>query len=214
MPSNINQSALDDVREQMNKLFKNMFVFTNEDMQLYDACFSNVFSGGITFSYMTATFYAQFAGEILVGMLSSNPFRRFLTTALDEEAKREGRGKYWHESMATKRFGLPGVDYTADMEDLKSMMNTSYMKIESLSNWYGTDERVRPLLPEQQGDPRYQAGHHGVPVPDPSLRLRPAVRRGDHGVRRHRGRPDQRGRRRRKQAISEKGPCIHRPKRI
>lgn len=140
MPSNINQSALDDVREQMNKLFKNMFVFTNEDMQLYDACFSNVFSGGITFSYMTATFYAQFAGEILVGMLSSNPFRRFLTTALDEEAKREGRGKYWHESMATKRFGLPGVDYTADMEDLKSMMNTSYMKIESLSNWYGTDE--------------------------------------------------------------------------
>ncbi len=140
MPSNINQSALDDVREQMNKLFKNMFVFTNEDMQMYDACFSNVFSGGITFSYMTATFYAQFAGEILVGMLSSNPFRRFLTTALDEEAKREGRGKYWHESMATKRFGLPGVDYTADMEDLKSMMNTSYMKIESLSNWYGTDE--------------------------------------------------------------------------
>ena len=140
MPSNINQSALDDVREQMNKLFKNMFVLTNEDMQLYDACFSNVFSGGITFSYMTATFYAQFAGEILVGMLSSNPFRRFLTTALDEEAKREGRGKYWHESMATKRFGLPGVDYTADMEDLKSMMNTSYMKIESLSNWYGTDE--------------------------------------------------------------------------
>ncbi len=137
---NIDKKSLDDVRDQINKLFKNMFVFDDEDMKMYDACFANVFGGGMTFSYMTATFYAQFAAEILVGMLSSNPFRRFLTNALDEEAKRSERGKYWHESMAVKRFGLPGVDYTADMEDLKGMMNTSYMKIESLSNWYGTAE--------------------------------------------------------------------------
>ena len=141
MPNEGNAAAvIENARQQLNALFGNMFQFDEADMQKYDACFRNVFGGGVTFSYMSATFYAQFAGEILVGALASNPFRRFLEAALDEEAAREERGTYWEASMPLKRFGLPDYDYTADMADMTAMMNDSYLKLASLNEWYGTPD--------------------------------------------------------------------------
>lgn len=121
-------------------LLGNMFQFTDSDMDMYDKCYRDVFGGGLNFSYMSATFFAQFASEILVGALSSNPFRRFISSALDQEAMREGPGEYWNESMAVARFGRPGVNYSTDVKDVVAMMNDSYLKILGLNEWYGTEE--------------------------------------------------------------------------
>lgn len=124
---------------EFNKLFGNMFQFGEEDKATYEVCYQDVFGEGVTFSYMSATFFAQFAAEILIGMLSSNPFRRFVEHELDEEAKVVPGWKYWEPSMEAKRFGLPDKDYTADTEALLGMMNESYVKIMSLNNWFATD---------------------------------------------------------------------------
>lgn len=138
MSDNTNQ-ILANAKDSLNTLFTNMFQLDDGDMAVYDACYSAVFSEGVNFSYMSATFYAQFAAEILVGALASNPFRRFITKALDDEKMRLGPGEYWEPSMLVKRFGLDGVDYTKDIEALTAMMNDSYIKIMALNNWYGTD---------------------------------------------------------------------------
>ncbi len=58
-------SILDNSREQFNVLLGNMFQFDDADMQMYDACYRNVFGQGVNFSYMSTTFFAQFATEIL-----------------------------------------------------------------------------------------------------------------------------------------------------
>lgn len=139
MENNRNEMAaiLEDARGQFNVLLGNMFQFDDDDMAKYDECYKRVFRDGITFSYMSATFFAQFAAEILIAGLTSNPFRRFITAALDAEAGREGPTEYWHESMHELRFGLPGVDYTQANGELLQMMNDSYMKILSMNEWYG-----------------------------------------------------------------------------
>lgn len=131
---------LANAKEQLSILVGNMFQITDEDMAGYDACYADVFKDGISFSFMSATFYAQFAAEILVGCLSSNPFRKFLIQAIEAERTRTEPGEYWQEDMKDLRFGIEGRDYASDMADLTDMMNTSYTKVMSLNNWYGTKE--------------------------------------------------------------------------
>ncbi len=130
-------SILDNSREQFNVLLGNMFQFDDADMQMYDACYRNVFGQGVNFSYMSTTFFAQFATEILIAGLTSNPFRRFVVDALADEAASSG-GPYWDESMNELRFGIPGMDYSQSIRELMAMMNDSYMKILSMNDWYGT----------------------------------------------------------------------------
>lgn len=131
---------LANAKEQLSILVGNMFQITDEDMAGYDACYADVFKDGISFSFMSATFYAQFAAEILVGCLSSNPFRKFLIQAIEAERTRTEPGEYWQENMKDLRFGIEGRDYASDIADLTDMMNTSYTKVMSLNNWYGTKE--------------------------------------------------------------------------
>lgn len=126
-------------REQFNILLGNMFTFDDSDMEKYDVCYRAVFGNGVTFSYMSSTFFAQFATEILIAGLTSNPFRRFIIAALDDEAGKD-TVEYWQADMATLRFGLPGIDYRQAMSELMLMMNDSYMKILSLNEWYGTTD--------------------------------------------------------------------------
>ncbi len=133
-------NILQNAKEQLNILFGNMIPITDTDMEAYDKCFTDVFRNGITFSYMSSTFFAQFASEILVGALSSNPFRKFLSLALEQERGRTEPGEYWDETMETLRFGLPGVDDAPGVADVMSMMNTSYVKIMALNEWYGTPD--------------------------------------------------------------------------
>lgn len=126
--------------EQFNQLFGNMFTFTEEDMPAYDACYEDVFSRGITISFMSAVFYAQFSAELVVGLLASNPLRKYMIQELDKEKERtEDTMKYWHESMNEKRFGLEGIDYTQDTQDLMEMANVSYIKAAALNDWFGTE---------------------------------------------------------------------------
>lgn len=132
-------SILSNSREQFNVLLGNMFRFDDADMEMYDACYRNVFGQGVNFSYMSTTFFAQFATEILIAGLTSNPFRRFVIDALTDEATSSG-GPYWDESMNELRFGLPGMDYSQSIRELMGMMNDSYMKILSMNDWYGTDD--------------------------------------------------------------------------
>lgn len=131
----------ENAKEQYNKLFENMFVFNDADMAHYNTCFSDVFKKGINFSFMSATFYAQFSAELLVGSLASNPLRKKLVQAIDEEkAVIEEPITYWDESMNENRFGIIGRDYKNDIKDLFGMMNISYDKIKSLSTWFGNPE--------------------------------------------------------------------------
>lgn len=126
--------------EQFNQLFGNMFTFTEEDMSAYDACYEDVFSRGITTSFMSAVFYAQFSAELVVGLLASNPLRKYMIQELDKEKERpEDSMKYWHESMEEKRFGREGIDYTQDTQDLMEMANVSYIKAAALNDWFGTE---------------------------------------------------------------------------
>ena len=128
-------------REQFNILLGKMFQFSSEDMSTYNQCYSDVFSQGINTSYMSATFFAQFTAEILVGLLSSNPFRKFLVAALDsEKADCANEMVYWEPSMQQNRFGIPGRSYENDIRDLYAMMNATYNKIASLNDWFGTEE--------------------------------------------------------------------------
>ncbi len=131
----------ENAKEQFNILFENMFEFDDADMAGYDTCYADVFKKGITFSYMSVTFFAQFSAELLVGMLASAPLRKMLVKALDEEKADINKPfEYWDESMLDKRLGIPGRDYQKDIKDLYDMMNTTYIKIKSLSDWFGTDE--------------------------------------------------------------------------
>lgn len=131
----------EDTRKQFNILFGNMFTFATEDMDGYMQCYEDVFSQGINFSFMSSTFYAQFSAEILLGMLTSNPFRKYLIQMLDEE-KNDVKTpmKYWDESMEEARFGIRNRDYQKDTADILAMMNGSYNKITSLNEWFGTSE--------------------------------------------------------------------------
>lgn len=136
-PKQITENA----KEQFNILFENMFEFDDADMTNYNECFANVFKKGVNFSFMSVTFYAQFSAELLVGLLASNPLRKQLVQALDDEkAAIETPVEYWDESMNENRFGIVGKDYKNDMKDLYGMMNVSYNKIKSLSDWFGTAE--------------------------------------------------------------------------
>ena len=136
----------ENAKEQFNILFGNMFEFNDADMAGYDTCYADVFKKGINFSYMSATFFAQFSAELLVGMLASVPLRKMLVQALDEEKADINKAfEYWDESMLDKRFGIPCRDYQEDIKDLYGMMNTTYIKIKSLSNWFGTDEGQKEL---------------------------------------------------------------------
>jgi len=130
-----------DAKNQFNILFNNMFAFEDDDMGQYDACYSNVFSNGVNMSYMSLVFYAQFSAEILVGLLASNPFRKFLVESIENEKNRsEADMQYWHESMNQKRFGIEGYDYTQDAAELMAMANESYVKVAALNDWFGTEE--------------------------------------------------------------------------
>lgn len=134
-------AILSNSREQFNILMGNMFQFDEADMAMYDTCYRNVFGKGVNFSYMSTTFFAQFATEILIAGLTSNPFRRFVIDALTDEAARpDGPYTYWDESMNGLRFGLPGFDYRQAIQELMGLMNDSYMKILSMNDWYGTDD--------------------------------------------------------------------------
>lgn len=135
------RALAENTRKQFNILFKNMLEFAEEDMAGYNKCYEDVFKGGANISYMSATFYAQFSAEILIGLLASNPFRKFLIVALDTEKMDVDKPmQYWEDSMTQNRFGIAGRDYTDDMRDLYAMMNMSYNKIEALSEWFGTEE--------------------------------------------------------------------------
>lgn len=136
-------TILSDAKEHFNELFSNMLKFTDSDMEMYDKCYRNVFGQGMpSFSFMSSTFYAQFAPELLIGILSSNPLRRFIVDALDNEAKYTGEATYWNSTMPERRFGIPGRDYTQDMNDIVFMMQDSYGKISALNKWYGLPEGV------------------------------------------------------------------------
>ena len=138
----MNKLALES-KENFNVLFGNMFKFDDEDMAYYSPCYESVFKDGVTISYMSSTFFAQFSAEILFGMIASNPFRKFLIHALDEEKVITAKRDYWNESMNELRFGIAGKDYTNDTAELMAMMNTSYNKISSLNQWFGTDEGMK-----------------------------------------------------------------------
>ena len=131
---------LRNAKDQLNILLGNMFTFDDDDMANYDKCYSDVFRNGINFSYMSSTFYAQYAAEIMMAALSSNPFRKFIMAAIEAERTRTEPGEYWHPSMSELRLGLPGKDYTRDVSDIVGMMNVSYVKLTSLNEWYGTDD--------------------------------------------------------------------------
>lgn len=131
----------ENAKEQFNILLGNMFEFDDADMAGYDTCFADVFKKGINFSYMSATFFAQFSAELLVGMLASAPLRKMLVQALDEEKADISKPfEYWDESMYDKRFGIVGKDYAEDIKELYSLMNTSYIKIISLNHWFSTPD--------------------------------------------------------------------------
>ena len=130
---------LANAKEQLNLLVGNMFQITDEDMALYDACYADVFKSGVNFSFMSSTFFAQFAPELLLGALSSNPFRKFIARAIEAERNRTEPGQYWDENMELLRFGRQDRDYTADNADILSMMNVSFVKLTALNNWYGKD---------------------------------------------------------------------------
>lgn len=135
------EKLAENARGQFNILFGNMLSFGADDMASYNKCYADVFGKGIEVSYMSATFYAQFSAEILVGMLSSNPFRKFLVQALDAEKAEVAKPMvYWDESMQQNRFGIAERDYTNDTTDLYAMMNVSYNKIAALNEWFGTEE--------------------------------------------------------------------------
>lgn len=137
----LDQKIIENAKDQFNILFQNMLVFEDEDMASYEACYENVFKNGINFSYMSTTFFAQFTGELLIGMYASNPFRKYLIKALDEEkAYNDKLIEYWDESMLENRFGIAGRDYENDTKDLYGMMNASYNKIKSLGEWFGTED--------------------------------------------------------------------------
>ena len=136
----LNQNTV-DAKIQFNELFSNMFVFSDDDMSAYDFCYENVFKTGINFSYMSCVFYAQYAAEILVGLLASNPFRKYLIGELDDEANRpDDKRVYWEESMNVKRYGREGIDYSEDTKQIMAMANVSFEKIRALNEWYGTKE--------------------------------------------------------------------------
>ena len=125
---------------RFNELFGNMFRFEAEDMKNYETCYAEVFRNGTNFSFMSSVFFAQFSTEILLGLLASEPFRKYVIEQLDEEKECHGICEYWHENMRTSRFGLKNHDYTRDNENLMNMMNGTYIRIQSLNEWYGTDE--------------------------------------------------------------------------
>ena len=142
------KTLAENTREQFNILLGKMFVFGEEDMSGYNQCYSDVFSKGVNVSYMAATFFAQFSAEILVGLLSSNPFRKFLVKALDtekEDIDGDSAMTYWEPTMQENRFGISGRDYTNDIKDLYAMMNVTYDKIAALNDWFGTDEGKKEL---------------------------------------------------------------------
>lgn len=135
------EQIAENTKKQMNILFENMFVFDDADMACLDTCYYDIFKRGVQFSFMSATFYAQFAAELLVGLLASAPLRRRMAQDIDEEkAVVNEPVEFWDETMKENRFGIVGRDYTKDIEDLKGMMNVSYGKIKSLSTWFGTPE--------------------------------------------------------------------------
>lgn len=135
------EQITENMKEQMNILFENIFVFDGADMACHDACYYDIFRKGVQFSFMSATFYAQFAPELLLGLFSSDPFRKFMAQAIDEEkAVANEPVEFWDETMKENRFGIVGRDYTNDIKDLNGMMNVSYNKIKSLGTWFGTPE--------------------------------------------------------------------------
>ena len=135
------QQSTIDAKEQFNKLFGNMMTFSDDDMIQYDSCYEDVFKSGINYSFMSCVFFAQYSAEILMGMLASNPFRKYLITCLDDEANYDASElKYWHESMNEKRFGIEGYNYDKDKVDIMAMANDTFIKISALNDWFGTDE--------------------------------------------------------------------------
>ncbi len=111
----------ENAKVQLNILFRNMFEFDDADMAGYDACYADAFRQGVNFSYMSTTFYAQFAAELFIGMMASSELLERLVKALDEEKADIGNPVvYWDESMNTMCFGIPGKDYEEDIKDLNA----------------------------------------------------------------------------------------------
>ncbi len=152
------RQTTETAKQQYNMLFKNVFVFDDEDMEGYDKCFFDVFRKGVNLSYYTSSFYAQYTGELYVGMLISKKFRKKLVEAINhEKAHIDEPVVYWEKNMSTKRFGIPGKDYTGYTKTIMNMINTSYCKIAGLSEYFGTPEGKKDfesysLTPEDVAD--------------------------------------------------------------
>jgi len=130
-----------EAKKQFNQLFGNMFEFDDEDMANYDPCYEAVFSKGLNLSFMSLVFYAQFSAELLLGMLTSNSFRKYLIGEIDAEKGRAADAmNYWSDSMNENRFGIIGRDYTQDKKDLEAFANDTYLKVAALNEWYGTED--------------------------------------------------------------------------
>ena len=130
-----------EAKKQFNQLFGNMFEFDDEDMTNYDPCYEAVFSKGLNLSFMSLVFYAQFSAELLLGMLTSNSFRKYLIGEIDAEKGRAADAmNYWSDSMNENRFGIIGRDYTQDKKDLEAFANDTYLKVAALNEWYGTED--------------------------------------------------------------------------
>ena len=140
------RSDVADVMKQFNTMFGNVLTFKPEDMQTYPACYDNVFKDGINFSFLSSVFFAEFSAELFIVILASAPIRKFLIESLDKEAcYSSSETEYWNKTMEKNRFGIPGRDYTKDINDISNMMNATYIKISSLNDWYGTAEGKEEL---------------------------------------------------------------------
>lgn len=128
-----------EAKNQFNQIFGNMMTFEDEDMTQYEACYADVFSEGVNLSYMGLIFYANYSAEIMLALLTSNPFRKFLIEELDKEKARTG-GDYWNDSMRVKRFGIENPNLDQDKAEIMIIANDTYIKISALNKWFGTDE--------------------------------------------------------------------------
>lgn len=133
------QNETIEAMKQFNGFMGNIMTFVPEDMEAYEKCYADVFHDGMNFSYMSMVFYANYSAEILLAMLTSNPFRKFLIEALDAEEKRTN-GDYWNDTMRTKRFGIPNPNADRDKAELMIIANDTFTKISSLNQWFGTED--------------------------------------------------------------------------
>lgn len=133
-------------KEQFNDLLGNVMVFDDSDMEQYERCYADVFSDGVNLTYMGLIFFSSYSAEILLAMLTSNPFRKFVIEHLDEEKKREsGSGTYWDPDMNEKRFGVENESADKDKHEILLVANDTFTKIYELNKWFSTEDGKKEL---------------------------------------------------------------------